>query len=204
MSDNSGTKRRRAKPAARGPSFAQWSKPFLAELAATSNVSAAARKAGVTTSLAYDARRTNPEFNRKWQQALCEGYDHLEMELLHRLRTGEVKPPSGAKRGVRTFDNATAFRQLAVHREAVSRSRAIRDNEDTEEILASIDAKLERMRQRWLAAQKQDADAQSQTDEDDTVGASGGDHDQREHEPQARLALVDRSGHAPAPPEGAE
>lgn len=100
----------------------------------------------------------DPEFNRKWQQALCEGYDHLELELLHRLRTGEVKPPPGAKRGVRSYDNATAFRQLAAHRESAARQRAVRDNEDTEAILASIDAKLERMRQRWLAAQEQEAD----------------------------------------------
>lgn len=161
MTDKSGQTPRRARPAPRGPGFAQWSKAFLAELAATSNIAAAARKAGVSTSLVYDARRTNPEFNRKWQAALCEGYDHLEMELLHRLRNGEIKPPSGAKKGVRVFDNATAFRQLAVHRETVSRSRAVRDNEDTEAILASIDAKLERMRQRWLAAKKRDADGQA-------------------------------------------
>jgi hypothetical protein len=170
MTDKSGQAPRRARPAPRGPGFAQWSKTFLAELAATSNIAAAARKAGISTSLAYDARRTNPEFNRKWQAALCEGYDHLEMELLHRLRTGEIKPPGSAKKGVRVFDNATAFRQLAVHREAVSRSRAVRDNEDTEAILASIDAKLERMRQRWLAARKRDADAEN--DEAQVAGPS--------------------------------
>lgn len=148
---------RRPDPA-REPQGTQWREIFLSELAATSNVSAAARKAGIATGTAYDARRSDPEFNRKWQQALCEGYDHLELELLHRLRTGEVKPPPGAKRGVRSYDNATAFRQLAAHRESAARQRAIRDNEDTEAILASIDAKLERMRQRWLAAQEQEAD----------------------------------------------
>ncbi len=55
--------------------FATWSKAFLNELAATSNVSAAARHAGIATSSAYEARRANPEFSRRWQQALCEGYD---------------------------------------------------------------------------------------------------------------------------------
>jgi hypothetical protein len=58
-----------------------------------SNVAAAARKAKIDTSAAYQRRRNDAEFNRKWQIALCEGYDNLEMELLHRLRTGEVKPP---------------------------------------------------------------------------------------------------------------
>jgi hypothetical protein len=133
------------------PSFAKWSKAFLSELAATSNVTASAQKAGISTTRAYDTRRGNAEFNREWQRALCEGYDHLEMEMLHRLRTGEVKPASGAKRGVRGFDNATAFRLLAAHRDSAARHRAIRSNEDAEAIVLSINAKLERMRQRMLS-----------------------------------------------------
>ncbi len=144
--------RRAQGSAPRSPSFAQWSRAFLSELAATSNVSAAARKAKISTTTAYDTRRANPDFNRKWLAALCEGYDHLEMEMLHRLRTGEVKPAAGAKRGARAFDNATAFRLLAAHRESAARHRAIRSNEDAEAIVLSINAKLERMRQRQLAA----------------------------------------------------
>ncbi len=134
--------------------FKIWSKPFLAELAASSNVTAAARKAGISTSAAYDARRIKAEFNRAWQRALCEGYDNLEMELLRRLRDGEVKPASGAKRGVRAFDNATTFRLLGAHREAAGRQRAVRTNEDAEAIILQINAKLEKMRQRQLAAQQ--------------------------------------------------
>lgn len=140
------------------PGFRQWSKKFLAELAATSNVSAAARKAGIGTGTAYEARRSNAEFNRAWQQALCEGYDHLEMELLARLRGGEVKPATGSKRGVRAFDNATAFRLLAAHRDSAARQRAVRNHEDAEAIILSINAKLEQMRQRRLAAAQQVAD----------------------------------------------
>lgn len=148
------------------PRFADWSRVFLNELAATSNVSAAARTAGIHTSLAYETRRTRPEFARRWMDALCEGYDHLEMELLHRLRTGEIKPPAGARKGVRQFDNGNALRQLLAHRESVGRQRAIRNNQDTEAILASIDAKLEKMRQRRIAQrqqhQQQDQDAGNQ------------------------------------------
>lgn len=135
-----------SRPAA--PRFTHWSKIFLGELAASSNVSASARKAGVSTSTAYEARRTNPEFNRDWQRALCEGYEHLEMELLHRLRTGEVKPAGTARRGVRSFDNAIAFRLLLAHKDTVSRQKAIRDNEDSEAIIQSINAKLEKIRER--------------------------------------------------------
>jgi hypothetical protein len=148
MSNTDRPKRRARGTAPRPATLPKWSKAFLDELASTSNVSAAARKAKIASATAYDARRTNAEFNRKWQQALCEGYDHLEMELLHRLRTGEVKPASGARRGVRSFDNSTAFRQLAAHRESAARQRAVRDNQDSEAIIASINAKLDRMRER--------------------------------------------------------
>jgi hypothetical protein len=134
------------------PGFRQWSKKFLAELAATSNVSAAARKAGIGTGTAYEARRTNPEFNRAWQQALCEGYDHLEMELLHRLRSGEIKPAASAKKGVRNFDNGIAFRLLLAHKDSVIRQRAVRDNLDSEAIIRSINAKFEKIRERRAEA----------------------------------------------------
>ena len=150
MADKIGRRAHAAAP--RTLSFAQWSKAFLSELAATSNVSAAARKAGISTTTAYDTRRTNPEFNRKWLAALCEGYDHLEMELLHRLRTGEVKPAPGTKRGSRAFDNATTFRLLAAHRESAARQRAINHNQDSARILVSINTKLDKMRERRLLA----------------------------------------------------
>ena len=152
------------------PSFADWSRVFLGELAATSNVSAAARKADVSSFVVYEMRRTNAEFNRKWQEALCEGYDHLEMALLHRLRAGELKPPAGAKKAVRQFDNATALRLLTAHREAVARQRAMRDNEDADAILASINVKLERMRERSLAAAAQNDPAQSDRADTERAG----------------------------------
>lgn len=135
-----------------GAAPAAWRERFLAELAGTSNVAASARVAGVHPSRAYDARRNDPEFHRRWQEALCEGYDHLEMHLLQRLREGEIKPASGAKRSVRTFDNATAFRLLTVHREQVARQRAIHENRNAEAILAAIDAKIDMMRERSAKA----------------------------------------------------
>lgn len=130
----------------------RWTRPFLAALADTSNVAAAARKAGIDPSTAYHRRRVDAEFNREWQVALCEGYDNLEMELLHRLRTGEVKPAGAAKRASRSFDNATAFRLLVVHRESAARERALRDHVSAAEIRATIDRKIDDLRQRVQAA----------------------------------------------------
>lgn len=125
-----------------------WRKAFLSELAATSNIAASARKAKISASTAYEARRRDPDFYRRWQEALCEGYEHLEMNLLQRLREGEIKPPTGAKRGTRVFDNGTAFRLLTVHRESAARQRAIHENRNAEAVLDGINAKLDRMRER--------------------------------------------------------
>jgi len=133
----------------------EWADAFLAALADTSNVAAAARAAGIDVSTAYTRRRLNHEFNREWQVALCEGYDNLEMELLCRLRTGEVKPAAGAKKGVRTFDNATALRLLAAHRESTTRERAQRSHTSAEEIRAAIDRKVEELRRRVMEARAQ-------------------------------------------------
>lgn len=132
--------------AARQAEEKRWRKVFLATLAATSNVTASAKAATVPTSRAYDARRKDAQFHRAWHEALCEGYEHLEMALLQRLREGEIKPASGAKKGVRVFDNATALRLLVVHRESVSRQQAIRTNEDARQIIAQINARIEKLR----------------------------------------------------------
>ena len=129
-----------------------WQPAFLAALSESSNVSAAARKARVETSTVYKARRDEAEFNRNWQKALAEGYDNLELDLLRRLRTGQLE--GGKAKARRKFDNAIAFRLLTAHREAVGRQRAIRSAEDEEAIIASINDKLEKMRQRQVAAQR--------------------------------------------------
>jgi hypothetical protein len=148
---------RGAKAPPRRRLFTSWSKDFIDHLAVTSNVAAAAREAEIDTAAAYRAKRTNPEFNRQWRQALCEGYDLLEMELLQRLRTGAAGSAEG-KRVATTHDNAIAFRLLVAHRAEAARHRAVRDNQDSEAILLSINAKIEKMRQRRLAASgKQDA-----------------------------------------------
>lgn len=172
MADKDMSCRQAQQAALRRESFDDWSRTFLSELSATSNVSASARKAGVLPSRVYDERRNNAEFNRKWQSALFEGYEHLEMELLRRLREGEVKPATGAKRGVRAYDNATALRLLNAHRESAARERAIRDNDDADAILESINTKLDRMRERMQAAAGGDGEGLSAGDAMDAPHAA--------------------------------
>lgn len=125
-----------------------WRSEFLASLAETSNVTAAAAKAGVKPDRAYKTRRSEPGFAKAWREALCEGYDNLEMELLHRLRFGESRD------GEAKFDNANALRLLTQHRETVARQRAIRENSDIKQVRASIHAKLLALRDQVLAQRK--------------------------------------------------
>lgn len=136
--------------ASRGRTNHAWRDAFLAALAESSNVSAAARKAGVPTSTVYSARREDAGFASLWFEALCEGYDNLEMDLLRRLRVGELD--GGKAKARRKYDNAIAFRLLTTHREAVSRQKALRADDDEDAILASINAKLDAMRAREKAA----------------------------------------------------
>ena len=118
-----------------------WRGLFLDTLAETSNVSEASRKCGINPSRAYKVRRLEPDFRRQWHDALLEGYEHLEMEILHRLRAGQGKDDN-------KFDTANALRLLMLHRETVARERALRDSSGEGSVLERINAKIAMMRAR--------------------------------------------------------
>ena len=117
---------------------------FLDELAATSNVSAAAAVAGVSASAIYQLRRESPEFARRWYAALAEGYDNLEMELLGHLRS--VEDGGEAAKSGKKFDTAAALRCLAAHRESVAREKGRRALAEEVVTIESINAKIDRLR----------------------------------------------------------
>lgn len=118
-----------------------WRTYFLQTLAATSNVSAAAQKAGVSVSRAYKARREHPDFAGQWRAALLEGYEHLEMEVLGYLRDPNPE---------RKMDVANALRLLTAHKETIASERAVRTNVSAAEIRDSIDRKVEEIRLRVM------------------------------------------------------
>jgi len=122
-----------------------WRAEFLARLAETSNVREAADCAGVSPTTVYDLRRRDAGFAQRWLDALCEGYDNLEMEMLYHLRTGE-RGGDAPK-----FNFAVALRMLLAHRETVSREKARRVDVSVEEVRASIELKVARMRERVMA-----------------------------------------------------
>ncbi len=134
-----------------------WRQTFLVGLAETSNVTASTIKAGISSTWVYKTKREDRSFADAWLVALCEGYDHLEMDLLCRLRSGE------ARDAAIKYDNATALRLLLAHRETRAKYQALQENVSAEEVRASIDAKLARLREQVLA---HEAEAASQAGPD--------------------------------------
>ena len=124
-----------------------WRQPFLDALVDTSNVSAAAKKAGISTSHVYRTRREDDSFARAWYEALEEGYANLEMDLLYRMRHGELSPAAGSKKRTRKFDNAVALRLLAAHRETAAQQRAARDNVSALQMREAIERKVQALRE---------------------------------------------------------
>lgn len=145
-----------AQPPRRRGAPRNWREQFLACLAETSNVTASAQCAEISLSWVYKTKREDKRFANAWLVALCEGYDNLEMELLGRLRSGE---PRDAQL---KYDNATALRILLAHRETRTKMRAQQDNVSAEEVRASIDAKLARLREQVLERRAaEDAEARA-------------------------------------------
>lgn len=124
-----------------------WRAIFLETLAATSNVALAARTANVAPARAYRVRRGEPAFERAWFAALCEGYDHLEMEVVRRLRDSDFASPHGGK-----YEFGPALRILAAHRASIGNHRGQLLEDDEEAVLASIDASLDKILKREAAA----------------------------------------------------
>lgn len=143
----------RATPTGRGsPRDKRRIERFLAELAATSNVAAAAAAADLAVGNVYRLRRSDPNFARLWYAALSEGYDNLEMELLQHLRSRDTGSGGGGEAGTddakRKFDVATALRCLTAHRESVAREKGRRTLADEVATIAAINAKIDAMRAR--------------------------------------------------------
>ncbi|MFM7350439.1 MAG: hypothetical protein ACKO01_13305 [Erythrobacter sp.] len=127
----------------------QWRKLFLEKLASTSSVAAAARAARVSQARAYRTRRAEPDFAQAWRAAIAEGYLNLELEVIRRLREGDLKTENGDK-----FDFANAIRLIAAHRDSAGRGgQSEGRNVSIAEVQASIERKIEEV-QRRVARQR--------------------------------------------------
>ena len=123
---------------------------FLTELAASANVAAAARAAGVSAQAVYQRRRLWPEFARAWRAALSEGYDRLEAHLLHAATATLDPEPLGVPSQAPTMTVAEAMNLLKLHRAEARGGAAQRYGwrqvePDIEEVRAEVLRRLEVM-----------------------------------------------------------
>lgn len=128
-----------------GPLSRSWKRIFLIALGQSSDIQAACQAARTTVERVFSVRREDPEFAIAWRRALLEGYENLELETLHYLRTGH------APHGEAKFDVVNAIRLIRGQAEIAARDRAARDEDDDQAVLDSIDRKLDRMRERAAA-----------------------------------------------------
>lgn len=129
----------------------QWSprveERFLAALAATCNVKAACAEVGLTAASAYGHRRRWPAFAERWDAAVKEGYDRIEMGLIEcagNFLSGEGLPDAAPITGM-TVDHALHL--LHMHKHQVHRvggRPGLRARwPDIEEVRATIQRKVD-------------------------------------------------------------
>ncbi|MCM8729692.1 hypothetical protein ACFO8O_01735 [Hephaestia sp. GCM10023244] len=139
---------------------AQARQTFLDTLAATCNVTASAKAAGVTVATCYWQRKRIPEFALAWQEALSIGYERLEAALLEyviaRVATDRIDPtaadPTAIKDSVVTaLENRTVsiaelqFALMLLNRhEAGAQGRAVSRKGTKRASAAETDAALTR------------------------------------------------------------
>ncbi|MGN6277225.1 MAG: hypothetical protein ACTHM8_00695 [Sphingomonas sp.] len=141
---------------------------FLDAFAATCNAAYAARRCGMNERSVRALKARDPGFARLYEEALQEGYDRLEAELLARTLGAEVvgggddeNPTEADRQRIETteFDSAMAFKLLQMRKaQAKAQSDDRRGRIFVTVTQAQTDASLERKLaalERRLAKQKQ-------------------------------------------------
>ncbi len=131
---------------------ARWSEAaeeaFLAELAATCNVSAAAEAAGFSTTAIYNRRMRWPGFAQAWADALEQGYARLEAMMLQQATDSLRSQPIDGARPAPAVSFDQGLNLLKLHRASVrggaAQKYAHRERpRDIEEVRASILGKMD-------------------------------------------------------------
>jgi hypothetical protein len=135
---------------------------FLDHLAETSNVSVAAKRAGVSRSAVYRLRALSPAFSNGWQSAIATGYDELEFRMLKTARFGTLKPvkrPDGTIGRATEYDDAQGLKLLMAYKASVEKANIERgrgegpgDAQAAATARDQLAAALEQIRQRLDAA----------------------------------------------------
>jgi hypothetical protein len=124
---------------------------FLAELAATCNVTLALERVGMEKSSLYRLRRRSAKFRADWAEALRVSYAKLELELLDRAMNGTVKTivrGDGRTETIREYPNGIALALLKIHKDKVAEAEVEHDPVQIEEVRQRIMRKLAIVKQR--------------------------------------------------------
>lgn len=128
---------------------------FAAVLAASCNVSLAARAIRRSVGSVYRQRTRDAGFRAQWDQALSVGYARLEMMMLERALNGVEKAVTlrnGESRIMREYNDRVALALLRHHRDSVVSFEAGVDQDEYEDACERIIDKLARLRERDRAA----------------------------------------------------
>lgn len=120
---------------------------FLDMLASTCNVRLSAQSVGFHTHGIYRRRREHPDFERRWDAALAQGYARLEIELV-RAAAESVEGVEFQERMIGPVSAADAIRLLQLHRAQVTGQGR---RPGTQAALPSIDEVRENIRRRAAA-----------------------------------------------------
>jgi hypothetical protein len=136
------------------PSYRSWTtakqRAFLEALAECCNVKLAAKKAKVSTSMAYVRRGRDASFRVGWDRALATGFAQLEMMLLERALHGVEKTViarDGTKTVMREYSDRVALALLRMHRDNASCADESVDDREWEEARDRIVERLQRLRE---------------------------------------------------------
>jgi hypothetical protein len=136
---------------------------FISTLEDTSNVSAAIRKCGMSRDAVYDRRKSDPEFRRRWEQALLCAYDALEARALDQSlngRTVKIRYQGKVVDEEVQFDTRTALTLLRMHRDTAERVRAQGETgpQDRAGLIRELRERLLRIEARMLGRPEPGAD----------------------------------------------
>lgn len=121
----------------------RWRERFLAKLACGSDVASAAEEAEIEVETVYRALAHEPAFLRGWRAAIDAGYACVEMELLRRLRSGDLQSLDGSK-----YDVANAVRLLVAYRNSALGGSQSAGEVSPADVRAAIDRKVDEIRRR--------------------------------------------------------
>ena len=127
---------------------------LLSVLGETCNVKLAAAEAGVSTSQAYNRRKSDAAFRGAWMEAIGAAYQRLEMVLLERAFVGSekiVRRKDGSEERMIEYPNQLALTLLKMHRDTAVEAMTEVPHQDVEDIREQILNKLERLRNRNAA-----------------------------------------------------